>query len=65
MNKQEEINIINFIIQNPDVSTSDIINSVNIDEKIDINEFYQDIEILKNTPTVLLVLLRDEIQKRK
>lgn len=65
MNKQEEINIINFIIQNPDVSTSDIINSVNIDKKIDINEFYQDIEILKNTPTVLLVLLRDEIQKRK
>lgn len=63
MNKFEEINIINLIIQNPEISTSDIINNVNLDGISDINKFYQDIEILKKTPIVLLVDLKKELEQ--
>lgn len=62
MNKFEEINIINLIIQNPEISTSDIINNVNLDGISDINKFYQDVEILKKTPRVLLVELKKELE---
>lgn len=63
MNKFDEIYIINLIIQNPEISTSDIINNVNLDGITDINKFYQDIEILKKTPVVLLENLKNELGK--
>ena len=65
MNKNDELSIVNFIIQNPDTPTSDIINNVNIDDNLDINKLYEDIEILKRTPIVLLISLRNAIQKNK